>query len=161
MILNMEKAGTNLPAKEYEGTAHSDDGVLSYKVNLYPQVEPWMPRTAVMSSMIKVEFEAFQPPQVAKVFFNTIGENIESVMLQAVKGDPWAWSKYQSLEVALAKFELREGKMIFFLSFSTQSTLSQSLKLSPIWESIIDEVEERFPGARPWSTMVTEVNQKS
>ncbi len=161
MLRNWEMIGNNLPSREYTGTAQSDDGTLSYQVNLYPQVEPWMPRTAVLSSMIKVEFQAFQPPQVAKVFFNTIGENLESVMLQANRGRPWAWSKTQTLESALAKFELRDGKMIFFLTFSTQSSLTHSLKLSPIWESIIDEVEERFPGARPWSNMITDINQKS
>ena len=159
MIHNMERSGRPLNNKVYQGTAQSDDGVLSYEVHLTPHVEPWVPRTAVLCSMIKVESDPFQPARVMKSFFSAIGENMEAVMLNAVKNLPWSWSKNQGLEASLAKVEHREGRMIFFLSFSTQSSLSNSMKLSPLWEHIIDEVEATWPGAHPWSDMITDVNR--
>jgi hypothetical protein len=156
---NVEQAHRQYPPFHYEGTANADEGRIYYEVNLYPQIEPY-DHSVLLNSMIKVEFDGTSVPMALKSFLINLKENVEAVLFQVSKGIPWAWQKLSGLEGGVSRIEFRDGHFVFFLSFSTQSSFQTSLHLSPIWEQVIDEVEERFPGARPWSQLITEVNNR-
>jgi hypothetical protein len=159
LFRNIQQSHRQYPPFHYEGVANADEGRIYYEVNLYPQIEPRDP-SVLLNSMIKIEFDGTSVPMALKTFLIHLGENVEAVLIQVSKGIPWAWQKISGLEGGVSRIELRGNQFVFFLSFSTQSSFVSSLNLSPIWEQVIDEVEERFPGARPWSQLITEVNNK-
>lgn len=159
MIRNLQRSRRQLQDIQYSGQARGDEGEITYRVILIPQIEPRDP-TMRLSSTLKLEFENGSIPACLRSFMTGIEENLDIVMTHVKRGAPWQWQEQSSNQGCVSRLEIREKKTIFFIAFSSESSFSTELKLNPVWERVIDDVEERFPGARPWTQMVAEVHAR-
>jgi hypothetical protein len=159
MIRNLQRSGRQVPNQFFAGDARGDEGEISYKVSLIPRVEPSHPIMR-FSSTLKVEFESGSIPACMRNFMTGIGENLDIVMTHVKRGAPWQWQEQNVNQGCVSRIETRKNRTLFFLAFSSEASRSTEMRLNPAWESVIDDVEERFPGARPWTQIVAAVHAK-
>lgn len=159
MIRNLQRSRRKVPDQEFAGEARGDEGEITYNVSLQPYGQPHN-STMRLCSMLKVEFESGSIPACLRNYMNGIGENLDIVMTHVKRGAAWQWQESHGNQGCVSRIESREKKTVFFLAFSSEASFSTELRLKPEWESVIDDVEERFPGARPWTQMVTAVHAK-